>query len=91
MSDVTQWEFDEQRAMEQEITRLRAELVEAQWRAIETAPKDGSWVLVWRPHSTVPFVARYDEQYAAFEDTFGDHVYHATHWMPLPSQPEETK
>ena len=26
MSDVTQWEFDEQRAMEQEIDRLRAEL-----------------------------------------------------------------
>jgi hypothetical protein len=29
MSDVTQWEFDEQRAMEQEITRLRAELADA--------------------------------------------------------------
>ena len=26
MSDVTQWEFDEQRAMEQEITSLRADL-----------------------------------------------------------------
>lgn len=29
MSDVTQWEFDEQRAMEQEITSLRAELAKA--------------------------------------------------------------
>lgn len=61
----------------------------AQWRPIKTAPKDGSWVLVWRAYSTIPFVARYDAEYAAFEDTSGDHVCRATHWMPLPSAPEE--
>ena len=74
-----------------EITRLRAELAaKTDWRPIATAPTD-RWVLVWRPHSTVPFLARYDAEYAAFEDTFGDHVYHVTHWMSLPLPPEESK
>lgn len=66
------------------------------WRPIETAPKDGTWILgfrplkeycdqweVWRWVETVGFVGW--ENAADTSDFCG----HPTHWMPLPNPPEE--
>lgn len=57
------------------------------WRPVETAPKDGTWFLAWRKHETKPLMLRWDAAYAEFENADGDHVYHVTHWMPLPRDP----
>lgn len=60
------------------------------WQPIETAPKDATWILVWRRHSNRAMIVKWDPQYEEFEDTNGDHVYSVlTHWMPLPSSPDE--
>jgi hypothetical protein len=60
------------------------------WRPIDTAPKDGTKVLLWWPHwSEIPMVGecRYQKWRAndAIEDsstTIGP-----THWQPLPPPP----
>ena len=63
----------------------------SKWQPIETAPKDGTWILL------------YDEQdvievgwWESFDCPGGgamigwcvDRVTHPTHWMPLPEPPE---
>ena len=69
--------------------KLRADL-SPQWQPIETAPKDGTWVLIWcgwvgHPRSSafehgswqnLPWVANSKD-------------YNPTHWMPLPAPPAE--
>jgi hypothetical protein len=66
------------------------------WQPIESAPKDGSWIVVgarlngelWHVSS-----ARYDGEYRKpwlnwdFDDPFYDAP---THWMPLPAPPKAT-
>lgn len=60
------------------------------WRAIETAPSDGSVFLAFVPHAEVGFA------FAAVITTDGrlacmmsgdDFTGRATHWMPMPSLP----
>lgn len=58
------------------------------WLPIETAPKDGR-CLVWRKHSTRPLIARYCKDFEWFEDEGGVHLYHLTHWQPLPTPPKD--
>lgn len=69
-----------------------------EWQPIETAPKDGSWVVIlvyeesadWCKDdypNGVPYaeVSRYaDEGYWQ-----SDSIYSPTYWMPLPAAPEE--
>jgi len=81
----------------EQVTRLenveamlaRADQV-SQWEPIETAPKDGTWVLIWcgwvgHPRSSafehgswqnLPWIANSKD-------------YNPTHWMPLPAPPTE--
>jgi hypothetical protein len=64
------------------------------WQPIETAPKDGTAVLVYNPkiYRTSQFVARWDDhdQYwqsvACVDDYYGSSE--VTHWMPLPAPPQ---
>lgn len=60
-----------------------------EWQKIETAPKDGTWVQAWKTHATRPLQVKWDAPYDAFENEAGDHVYHLTHWMPLPPPPHD--
>jgi hypothetical protein len=63
----------------------------SEWQPIETAPKDGSVILAWRKHATIPMIVGFDPSYGEWEDVYnynGVHVYHITHWMPLPEPPE---
>jgi hypothetical protein len=60
-----------------------------QWRPIETAPRDGTEFLAYRPDAGV-FTASYDDEQECwfanygFEDIVDDLP---THWMPLPPPP----
>lgn len=78
---------------ETEIDRLRAEnKILKEWRPIDTAPQDGSLILLgwWRTWSKVEFEC--EVKAAGNIDTGrpGTRWMHgqATHWMPLPEPPE---
>ena len=76
-----------------ELAKLRAE---AEWRPIESAPKDGSWFLgcnfnspmAWAPYEFVSWTQDYTGRwYYCEEDTSEDTE--CTHWHPLPSPPKD--
>lgn len=66
-----------------------------EWQPIETAPRDGSRVLVWSKHYI------WNGVYTAYWGRNGElnpfswigghcrvsHIDHPTHWMPLPEPP----
>jgi hypothetical protein len=61
------------------------------WQRMDTAPKDGTWVLAYDPTIPEPrhlynIVRRHNDRW---ENCHGYYVTHATHWMPLPSPPTE--
>lgn len=62
------------------------------WQPIETAPKDGTDVLVWGP-GCKSIVASWNPAETRWSDGFWDDGLtddpwiHATHWMPLPAGP----
>lgn len=73
-----------------------------QWQPIETAPKDGTVVLLLEGHETEPFIGRWNDFRSRWVastyhyDTDGnacviDRVYSegVTHWMPLPAAPTD--
>ena len=83
------------------IAELEAQLAACQkdaWRPIETAPKDGTWILVVIP-GYVPCVAQWNihqERWLEFsvedwsDETWKEMTEGAFHprlWMPLPEQP----
>lgn len=66
------------------------------WQPIETAPKDGTWILVTGWDSGAPnqnryyCTCRYDKDYGSFCES-SDYRWFKdfTHWMPLPDSPED--
>ena len=71
------------------------------WQLIETAPKDGTPVLLWDPNSMweplcFVVVARWFDGEWQFLDSAtadeypGNGTSHATHWMPLPPAPSQS-
>lgn len=61
-----------------------------QWQPIETAPKDGI-ILVLRRHRLYPTIATWDSKVGLFENDYGIHIHDATHWMPLPPNPQSSE
>ena len=59
------------------------------WLPIETAPKDGTRILVWRKHATRPLIARRQKDFEWFEDEDGVHLYNLIYWQPLPNPPKD--
>lgn len=66
-----------------------------EWQPIETAPKDGTWILVWMPDRGVMVVSwgehyRNDNEYGWMDylDSFFE-LDEATHWMPSPEPPSD--
>lgn len=57
------------------------------WQPIETAPKDGSDILVYHPERCEQFVCYYRECYWMFSPD-GALATDPTHWMPLPEPPK---
>ena len=64
------------------------------WQPIETAPKDGTWILIFRGHDadwTFNYALVYwDDHFMCWHD--GDYhsdYYRPNHWMPLSEPPSE--
>ena len=76
---------------EAEAGRLRSELAKHQWRTMDSAPRDGIYVLVWRPDEG----DGYHEAHIWIDCYLDSSWYHSrryqqpTHWQPLPSPPGE--
>lgn len=74
----------------------------SEWQPIETAPKDGTKILVWTHHDEVEVSEWYESKGETYEPVEGTEyfrpvtkVYHSgwngntpTHWMPLPEAPK---
>lgn len=65
--------------------------VDEGWQPIDTAPKDGTPILVFGPYEVagrVNVVKWYCNSWAVTTDEYGwERVSYATHWQPLPSPP----
>jgi hypothetical protein len=75
------------------------------WQPIETAPRNGTWVLIWPKYASNPLVAEFSNNrwYGCYEHykvscgrwCEGGSVdtwpnLNPTHWQPLPPPPTET-
>ena len=60
------------------------------WQPIETAPKDGTFLLLALDDGDFPIVGGFDTEGGKFSCArYGDAFYpQPTHWMPLPSPPK---
>lgn len=60
------------------------------WQPIETAPKNGTYVLLWVPGFNTPDIAGWVDGSWATPDDHSDLCCPyggPTHWMPLPERP----
>jgi len=57
------------------------------WQPIETAPKDGTWILAFYHKDCVPAVIFYDNEWKRWAGCADIGSNHFTHWMPLPAAP----
>lgn len=59
------------------------------WKPIETAPRDGTWVLVWEQYINTEYhpaeVARFMTD--RWTNSGSKSIPNASHWMPLPARP----
>lgn len=65
------------------ITRLRAAEAQTAWQPIETAPRDGTWVLAWCGTSCEQITWTDEDRWGT-----GEGWVRPTHWQPLPAAPE---
>jgi len=71
-----------------------AEYKRIKWQPIETAPKDGTIILVCRSDNYFSQSASYRNYHpnakgkASWRDLLNGTILQPTHWMPLPSKPE---
>jgi hypothetical protein len=67
-----------------------------QWQPIETAPKDGTWILIYKPFNLCGFddsewflgkyMVRWFDGYWCISQN--QMLEYPTHWMPLPNPPQ---
>jgi hypothetical protein len=54
------------------------------WQPIETAPKDGTWLLLYARHwGELPTIGMWSQARNCWQD-FDHGLDRPTHWMPLP-------
>ena len=81
-----EWEWGEALRIATAAIAQREPDAESQWRTMESAPKDGTVIFLWVP-DRIPQLARADDYWHEPKPYW---LEHATHWMPLPAQPEAT-
>ena len=62
----------------------------ADWRTIDSAPKDGTRILAWRKGLVRPLMVEYSQAVDGsgwFDGLI--HVSNLTHWMHLPEPPDD--
>ena len=87
-----------------ELARMCVRLIaEKEWRPIETAPRDGTYILVMCKNAIVANVYRWDAEYDDWTDDtlFSKHAVKVgdaweqlgvlKYWLPLPQPPTDTK
>lgn len=60
------------------------------WQPIETAPRDGTMVLLWHRNAdgaTAGWMLGWFDQFHEWENMCGG-LLEPTHWMPLPDPPQ---
>lgn len=62
-----------------------------EWQDISSAPKDGTYVLVYCPNSFLGDYHVVRWRGATYDTDEGESIYNATHWRPLPNPPEKLK
>ncbi len=74
----------------------------AEWLGIESAPKNGTHVLIFVPAKAMKrryslnsggetFVGRFDTHYQSWHTVPGEYRMHPTNWMPLPPLPSSVR
>jgi hypothetical protein len=76
------------------LSKLYSTLPQTSWQPIETAPKDGTLVLICGFGSEGYYVAdaKWDGEWLLFHPDNDDHTepsYNVSYWMPLPAPPSE--
>lgn len=74
----------------QTLVGARKDATAGEWLPIETAPKDGSTIMVWREDHGGIWWGSFDGH--KWLVVYGNNKVHArdiTHWMPLPEPPTE--
>lgn len=66
------------------LTSVEPPVAQNGWQPIETAPKDGTQLLLW---SNRPTVGAYGQRYQNWFTIPGEYTCRPTHWMPLPEPP----
>lgn len=68
-----------------------ANVMTAEWKPIATAPRDGTWVLLWWPHWFYQPMSGYYglDGWQMDRALLGADDPGPTHWCPLPSPPTE--
>jgi hypothetical protein len=86
--DYTSWDINETGSIEM-----------TEWQPIDTAPKDGTAILIWPAQSaltgstecmTISYVVRWHDWKEAWIEASGEEydTFYPTHWMPLPEAPK---
>lgn len=59
----------------------------SKWQPIETAPKDGSWIVAFYDKNNIPMFIFFDDDKKDWyqKHRIGEREF--THWMPLPEAP----
>lgn len=77
---------------------LKEKAKDLSWQPIETAPKDGTIFIAYRPNFKESIVSEVSEDYWFEADDFipagwanSSEISPPTHWMPLPQPPKELK
>ena len=81
--------------------KILRERIMNNWQPIETAPKDGTDIVLalWefgKPNTKRTFaIGGFDESRDCWSQSIGsgfvDELYQPTHWMPLPDPPEDKR
>jgi len=95
-----EWGVD---SAEKEAKRRLAAMIVSPWQPIETAPRDGTKILVFHPDMGVEITEWYEitqtnyvelegglyrKERAIFYAGWNNNGHHATHWQPLPEPPK---